>query len=163
MDFNLAAWLANKVIRQPENLMDAATHARAHCLYAGAKGMIAYYGGPVSKIVNGSWIFPHLKAARQLQENNAAVLLGLGSYYLLIPPVLGQDIERAREYLELALEKDPFCVNAYVRLAQAYRLKGDEVKYKEYLDKASKIDPGDEILIDIKNGTGKFIYFDALK
>ncbi len=122
--------------------------------------MIAHYGGPLSKIINGTAVLPSLKAAEKLQPESAGVKFGLGSFYLLAPTLAGGDLERAEAYLKKAIEIDPLFVDAYVRLGQLYKIKGDSVRYNEYLNKALKIDSQNELALDIKNGKCKFICLD---
>lgn len=157
LNFNAAVKLAIKVLNQREKDVDLSNHVRAHLLYGGTKGMIAHYGGPLSKIINGTAVLPSLKAAEKLQPEAAEVKFGLGSFYLLAPNLAGGDLERAEVYLKKAIEIDPLLADAYVRFGQLYKVKGDNVRYNEYLNKALAIDPQNELALDIKNGTCKFI------
>lgn len=157
MDFNASARLAYRVIKLGRKRVDLTNLVRAYGLLAGAKGMIAHYGGPISKIINGRAVMPYLKEAKKLQPDSPSVLYGLGSYYLLVPWAFGRDPDKAIEYLEKAIKVDPKFADIYVRLAQAYRLKGDEGKYDLYLGKALEIDPKNVIALDIKEGRCKFI------
>ena len=160
MNFNAAVRLASKVLSQREKDVDRSNRVRAHLLYGGTKGMIAHYGGPLSKIINGTAVLPSLKAAEKLQPEAAGVKFGLGSFYLLAPTLAGGDLERAEAYLKKAIEIDPLFADAYVRLGQLYKIKGDSVRYNEYLNKALKIDSQNELALDIKNGKCKFICLD---
>ncbi len=161
MDFNAAVRLANKVLGLGEKNVDRSNHVRAHLLYGGTKGMIAHYGGPLSKVINGTAVLPSLKAAERLQPESAGVKFGLGSFYLLAPTLAGGDLERAEVYLKKAIEIDPLLADAYVRLGQLYKVKGDNVRYNEYLNKALVIDLQNELALDIKNGKCKFICLDS--
>jgi len=157
MDFNAAVRLADKVLGQGEKNVDRSNHVRAHLLYGGTKGMIAHYGGPLSKVINGTAVLPSLKAAERLQPESAGVKFGLGSFYLLAPTLAGGNLEKAEAYFKKAIEIDPLFADAYVRLGQFYKIKGDSVRYNEYLSKALEIDPQNELALDIKNGKCKFI------
>lgn len=157
LNFNEAVRLAMMVLRQGEKNVDQGNHVRAHLIYGGTKGMIAHYGGALSKIINGTAVLPSLKAAERLQPESAGVKFGLGSFYLLAPTLAGGDLERAEAYFKKAIEIDPLFADAYVRLGQFYKIKGDSVRYNEYLNKALKIDPQNELALDIKNGKCKFI------
>jgi Tfp pilus assembly protein PilF len=126
-------------------------------MVSGAKGMIAHYGGPLSKLINGTAVLPNLKKAQVLQPNSAAVMFGLGSFYLLAPPLAGGNLGKAEEYLKKAITIDPFFADAYVRLGQFYKIKGDNQKYSFYLNKALEIDPQNELANDIYSGKCKFI------
>jgi tetratricopeptide (TPR) repeat protein len=159
-NFNEAVRLAIKVLDRGEGNVDLSNHVRAHLIYAGNKGMIAHYGGPVSKIINGTAVLPSLKAAERLQPESAQVKFGLGSFYLLAPSLVGGDLVKAEEYLKQAIAIDTLFTDAYVRLGQLYKKKGDSLKYNEYLDKALSIDPLNELALDIKNSRCKFICLD---
>jgi len=156
-DFNRAVQLADDVIQHGQQQVDLGNYVRAYTLHAGAKGMIAYYGGPVSKIVNGTFVHSTLKHAEKLDPQAPEVLFGLGSYYLLTPPFLGRDLTMAEKYLRQAVERDPQFPDVYVRLAQVYQLKGNQEKYHEFLSKSLALDPQSELALDIKNGTCKFV------
>ena len=156
-DYRETSRLALKVIKQGKDNVDAINLARAYLIYAGAKGMIAHYGGPISKVAHGTQIFPNLKRAQEIAPDTAGVFFGFGAFYLLAPSIIGGDIDKAKDYLERAINKDPNFADAYVRLAQAHRAKGDIDKYNEYLDKALALDPGNFLANDIKNRTCDFI------
>ena len=160
MNFNAAVKLAIKVLNQRDMDVDLSNHVRAHLLYGGTKGMIAHYGGPISKLVNGTAVLPSLRAAEKLQPDSAGVKFGLGSFYLLAPALVGGDLEKAEVYLKKAVEIDPLFADAYVRLGQLYKIKGASKRYDEYLNKALAIDPQNELALDIKNGKCKFICLD---
>jgi len=157
MDFNAAVRLASKVLQQGEKNVDLSNHVRAHLMLGGAKGMIAHYGGPISKVVNGTAVLPNLRNAEKLQPNCAAVKFGLGSFYLLSPALAGGDINKAEEYLTQAIEIDPLFADVYVRLGQLYKIKGDQEKYNLYLKKSLEIDPQNQLALDIQSGSCKFI------
>lgn len=157
MNFNESVEQASYVIRQGRDSAGLSNFVRAITMYAGAKGMIAHYGGPVSKAINGTAVLSSLRKAEKLQPDSAAVLFGLGSFYLLAPSLVGGDLDKAIEYLEKAVKADPGFPSIYVRLAQAYLVKGDKAKYEMYLDKALALDPGNEFALDIKSGRCKFI------
>ena len=156
-DFNASARLAYKVIKQGRDEVDISNFVRALCLFAGNKGMIAHYGGLLSKAINGRLVLPYLNKAYSLQPDSATVQFGLGSYYLLVPPVFGRDIDKAEVHLKKAITVSPLLADAYVRLAQVYKLRGDTAKYEAYIKKALGIDPGNEMAVDIYDGRCKFI------
>ncbi|MFA5276219.1 MAG: hypothetical protein WC417_04945 [Candidatus Omnitrophota bacterium] len=157
MDFTGAVKLATKVIRQGRGKVDLSNYARAYSLLAGANGMIAHYGGPISKAINGAQVMPNLRRAQSLEPESAGVLFGLGSYYFLAPGIIGGDLNKAQDYLKKAIKADPFFSDAYVRLAQVYKVKGDIKEYELYLAKVIAIDPQNELALDIKNNKCKFI------
>lgn len=156
-DFRRASRLALSVIRQGRRKVDLTNYVRAYLLYAGAKGMIAHYGGPISKVINGTAVYPAIETARGMLPEYAGVYYGLGSFYLLSPEMVGRDIKKAKEYLEKAVKADPFFPDSYVRLSQVYELENNKVEAQIYLNKALAVDPGNELALDIKNGGCKFI------
>ncbi|MGE5197789.1 MAG: tetratricopeptide repeat protein [Deltaproteobacteria bacterium] len=113
MNFNEAVRLTVKVLEQGERKVDRSNYVRAYLLYGGTKGMIAHYGGPISKVVNGTAVLSNLKKAEELQPDSAAVKFGLGSFYLLAPPLAGKDTKKAEEYLKKAIENAPHKTPAY--------------------------------------------------
>ncbi len=159
-DFEGAVTLANSVIRQSKGHVDTGNYARAYLLLAGAKGMIAHYGGPFSKLINGAAVYPNLKKAQSLEPAAPEVFFGLGCFYLLAPALAGGDIARAETYLKKAVEADPKFSDAYVRLAQLYKMKGDKEQYDRYLTRALEVDPGNELALDIQSGRCTFICLD---
>lgn len=157
MDFNGSVRLSLEIIQRGRERSDLSNFTRAYSMYAGAKGMIAHYGGLLSKAVNGLAVKPNLEKAFKLQPNSAAVLFGLGSYYFLAPVLAGGDKNKAQDYLKRAIEADPLFTDAYVRLAQLYKIRGDNEGYEFYIDKAFRLDPENILLLDHKSGRCKFI------
>jgi len=157
LDFNGSVRLAYKVIEQGRDKVDLSNYVRALLLVAGAKGMIAHYGGSLSKAINGTKVMPNLRKAKKLKPDSAGVTFGLGSYYLLAPALAGKDLVKAEEYLKRTIEIDPLFADAYVRLAQLYKLKGEKEKFQKYLSYAQDIDPGNELAQDIQSGECRFI------
>ena len=157
LKFNDAVKLALKVIAAGQEGVDLSNYVRAILIYAGSKGMIAHAGGVVSKLVNGTAIYPNLKKAEKLKPKDPGVLFGLGSFYLLAPVVAGGNLSRALDYLERCLDADPGFADAFVRLAQLYKAKGDLNKYALYMDKAFALDPENELALDIQSGKCDFI------
>jgi len=159
MDFNQAVNLVNKVIERGQGKTDLTNYVRAILIYGGSKGMLAHYGGPLAKIISGTAVFPNLKKAEKLKPNDPAVFFGLGSFYLIAPTFAGGDKDKAGDYLEKAIKLDPLFADAYVRLGQFYKIKGNEKKYADCLKQALKIDPQNDLALDVKNGKCKFICF----
>lgn len=157
LDFNESMRLASRVLKEGRDNVCLSNYVRALLLIGGTKGILAHYGGPVSKLVNGTRAFSYLKKARMLQPDSASVMLGLGSFYLLAPNIAGGDLEKAGVYLKRSIEIDPLFADTYVRLAQVYKAKGDNAGYLKYLEKALKIDPLNELAEDVKSGKCKFI------
>ncbi len=157
LKFEEAVRLARQVEVKGQEGVDLSNYVRAILLIAGAKGMIAHYGGPLSKAINGTAVLPRLWKAEKLQPDSAGAAFGLGSFYFLAPGVVGGSKAKAEEHFKKTIELDPYFVEAYVRLAQLYSVKGDKKKYREYLQKAQEIDPQNEILLDFNSGSCKFI------
>jgi tetratricopeptide (TPR) repeat protein len=126
-------------------------------MYAGAKGMLAHYGGLISKAIDGLAVKPNLDKAQKLQPNSPGVLFGLGSFYLLAPGIAGGDKAKAQNFLNQAIQADPLFADVYVRLGQLAKIKGDQEKYNLYLQKALEIDPQNELAQDVQSGRCKFI------
>jgi tetratricopeptide (TPR) repeat protein len=157
MKFEESVRLAHKVTAMGEKNLDLSNYVRAYLIIAGAKGMIAHYGGPLSKAINGTQVLPILKKVQNIRPESPELLFGLGSFYLLAPKLAGGDLNSAGEYLKKTIEADPLFVDAYVRLAQFYKLKGDKEKYDFYINKAGEIDPQNELFLDIAKGRCNFI------
>jgi len=156
-NFKKALELAVKVTHQGREAVDLSNYARAYSLVGGIKGMLAYYGGPVSKMVHGFSIFPYLEKAHKLQPDAPAVLFGLGSFYFLSPKIIGGDQKKAEEYLLKAIEADAKFADAYVRIAQLYKMQGDDEKYRFYIGRAQELDPDNTLLLDFLEGRCEFI------
>jgi tetratricopeptide (TPR) repeat protein len=155
-DFEKAAETVITVLNNKDKV-NTTLLVRAHCLYAGIKGMIAHFGGPLSKSVNGAAVLRHLAIARKLQPDSVMVAFGYGSYYLLVPPVLGRDPDKAISYFEAIIRGQPRFADVYVRMAQAYQLKGMRQQYRAYLSKALELEPDSIIARDIAEGDCHFI------
>lgn len=157
MDFEKTSRLCYKVIKMGKDKVDLSNYLRALGLFAGAKGMIAHYGGPLSKVINGRSVMPYLQKAKKIDPNSPIVHFGFGSYYMLIPPIFGRNLEKSEQYLKKAIDSDPKFADIYVRLAQVYRAQGNMDKYDQYLNKALEIDPKNELALDIKTRKCDFI------
>ncbi len=160
MDFDKTAKLTQQVIRMGQEKVDSINYVRALGLFAGAKGMTAHYGGPLSKLINGRQVMPAIQRAKRINPESVVVYFGLGSYYLLSPPLFGRDFDKAESYLKKAIEADPNFADIYVRLAQVYQVKGEKDKYDKYLTKALELDPQNHLALDIKEGICNFICVD---
>ncbi|MBF0479461.1 MAG: hypothetical protein HQL26_08255 [Candidatus Omnitrophica bacterium] len=127
-------------------------------LMAGANlAMVVHNGSLWTKITNGRKILPYLLTAEKLRPDSAEVLLGLGTFYLFSPSIVGGDLKKAEVYLKNAVAKKPLFPDAYARLGQYYQKKGDQVKFKENLDHALKLNPHSILANDIKTRKCDFI------
>jgi len=155
--FNDAVGCARVVMRQTQGKSDVRNVVRAYALYAGAKGMIAHYGGPFSKAINGTVVLPMLRKAEKIRPEAPEVLFGIGCFYILAPGFAGGDIDRGIEYLKRTVARDPLFADAYARLAQAYLFKGDRQQYALYLARALAVDPQNELACDVRDKTCIYI------
>lgn len=157
LDFKASLKLAKRVKRLGRAQVDLSNYVRAYLLIGGNRGLLAYYGGPLAKVINGTAVLPNLKKAEKLQPDSPAVLFGLGSFYFLSPAIIGGNIKKAEDYLRRAIELDPLFADAYVRLAQVYAVKGEKQRYELYLRRALEIDPQNELALDAESGKCAFI------
>lgn len=103
-----------------------------------------------NKIKYGIQIKRHFLKAESLAPDLPEVHLGLGTFYLLAPPIFGRNIDKAIEELELALKIAPDFATANARLAQGYKKKGMQDKYAFYISRAQRLDPENEVLQELK-------------
>ncbi len=149
--------LNKRVLQLGAGRVDETDMVRAYMMIGAAKGMLAHYGGPISKPINGLAVAGYIRAGEKIQPDNAEVLFGIGSYYLLAPKAAGKDIDKAEIYFNKAIKKDPLFVDVYVRLAQVRLIKQDEKGYQDNINKALLLDPGNEVALDIKSGACRFV------
>ncbi len=162
-NFSESLRLAHKVMDLRLDNVDASSYVRACLIAAASRGMLAHYGGPLAKILNGNAAKSNIMKAESLQPDSAEVMLGVGSYYLLAPAFVGGNIDKALDYLERAVKKDSLLADAYVRLAQVYKLKGEYQLYEKNIEEALRIDPQNELALDIKNKECRFICVEQVK
>jgi len=99
----------------------------------------------------------YLKKAQKLLPDAPEVLYAVGSYYLLTPAIAGGDLDRAIDLLEKSRRQTPLNPSVYVRLAQAYRARGQMTVARHFIAQAAAIDPQDEILLDDLSGKKVFL------
>ena len=80
-----------------------------------------------------------------------------GPIHPLTPAVAGGNLERATQLLEKSRQLTPLNPNVYLRLAQAYRARGDSSQYRKNIDRASELDCRDELLLDYLSGEKAFL------
>ena len=107
-------------------------------------------GGFFSKIKYGTQIKGYFLKARDLDPGMPEVHLALGTFYLKAPSIVGGDLDKAIQELEIAEKLAPNFATVNARLAQAYKKKGNMEKYKFYLEKTKKLDPDNEALKEVK-------------
>jgi tetratricopeptide (TPR) repeat protein len=154
-DFTKSYALARQLIARKKELSKY-HYTVSLLLAAGAKGMLTQKH-MIRAIPAYFEITGYFREAKQLMPDSAEVLYGLGSYHLLTPPVAGGDIDKAIVMLEKSRRLTPQNTPVYVRLAQAYRFKGDETAWKKNVDRAMEIDPQDELLLDYLSGEKVFL------
>jgi tetratricopeptide (TPR) repeat protein len=159
-DYKQAIILAKHVINQGQGNVDQSNYVRAYLILAGANGMLAENGGPLAKVAHGIGVFSTLKKAQRLEPEFPGVYFGLGTFYLMAPGFAGGDIEKAYSYLDKAIKLDPNLIDAYVRLAQVYKVKGDILKFKEYLNLALQKDPKNLLANEVKQENTKIMNAD---
>ena len=104
-----------------------------------------------SKIRYGTQIQCYFLRAKELAPDLPEVHLGLGTFYLLAPGIVGGNLSKAIKELELAVKIAPDFATANARLAQAYKRKPDLGKYNFYVARAEALDPANEVLKELKN------------
>lgn len=148
-DLELAQRIIDAVLKEKD--IDRQNQALAYIML----GMIS------SKRASGRWLLEKIKSGIQIRNyflmaNDLApdlpeAHLGLGTFYLLAPPVLGGNNKKAIEELELTVTLAPEFASANIRLAQAYKKSGANEKYNFYIARAREIDPNNEFLKDLGN------------
>lgn len=138
--------LAEDVLKSAPDSVDKANIIRAHLIIGGARGMLAKKSFILTKVTRGLSALGHLKDAKNINPEDPGVVFAWGSYYLEAPGIAGGDMEKAEEYLLLALQKNPGFADVHVRLAQLYLKKGDTEAYNEHIRKAKLLDPRNKLL-----------------
>lgn len=103
------------------------------------------------KVKYGMQIKGYFLKAEEIMPDLPEVHLALGSFYLLAPVVIGGNLEKAIAELNIAYELAPGFATVNARLAQAYKRKGDEKRYRFHLKRAQELDPDNEVLKEILN------------
>jgi tetratricopeptide (TPR) repeat protein len=104
-----------------------------------------------SKLKYGTQIKYYFLKARGLSWDLPEVHLGLGTFYLLAPAIAGGNLNKALEELNIALKIAPDFATVNARLAQGYKKKGDLEKFNSYILRTEELDPGNEVLKEIRN------------
>lgn len=154
-DFEGALSIARELLSDRDELSNY-HHLVSLLIAAGARGILAKRK-PLTAIGAYFEVTGYFRQAERLLPDSAEFLYGRGSYYLLTPALFGGDLNRAIDLLERSRKLTPRNVPAYVRLAQAYRARGDQEACKQYLAAAARIDPKDELLLDEQSGMKAFL------
>lgn len=104
----------------------------------------------LAKIKYGTQIKRFFLEAKKLSPELPEVCMGLGTFYLLAPSVVGGNLNKALNELQLAVKIAPDFATANARLAQAYKKSGDVEKYNFYLRRAEELDPANEVVRELK-------------
>jgi len=140
--------LINQVLK---NDLDNENKALAFMMLGSINSRRSKKGGILSKVAYGTHIKGYFLKARELAADLPEVHLGLGTFYLLAPAIVGGDLDKAFQELELTVKIAPEFATANARLAQAYKKKGDLEKYNFYLQRARELDPENEVLRELIN------------
>lgn len=124
--------------------LDKENQALAFLLLGAIYSKRTQEGWLFSKIKYGTQIRHYFELARQTAPEMPETHLGIGTFYLKAPAIVGGDINKALKELELSVSMAPDFATANARLAQAYKKMGAMGKYNYYLNKAKTLDPLDE-------------------
>ncbi|MBI4707786.1 MAG: tetratricopeptide repeat protein [Candidatus Omnitrophica bacterium] len=125
--------------------------ALAYLMLGAINSRLSQKGGFFSKIKYGTKIKGYFIRAYETDPSLSEVHVALGSFYLLAPAIAGGNLAKAIKELELAVEICPNFATANARLAQAYLIKVDLLKYNFYLERAKELDPGNEVVKELEN------------
>lgn len=144
---------ARKLIKEVLSLagLDKENQAMAYLILGSIYSRRASGGGLFSKIRYGTQIKNYFLKATQLASDLPETHLGLGTFYLLAPALIGGNLNKAEEELELAVKMAPDFATANARLAQFYKKKQDLEKYNFYLERARRLDPENEVLKELSD------------
>jgi tetratricopeptide (TPR) repeat protein len=139
--------LINHVLNM--DCVDKEDTALAYILLGTINSKYATEGGFLNKVKYGTRIKGYFIKANKLSPGMSEGHLALGTFYLLAPPLVGGNVNKAIKELEAAFEIAPEFATVNARLAQAYRMQGKIEKSNFYLNRAKQIDPGNEVLKEI--------------
>jgi len=146
-DINEAFRLIGSVLK--DSKLDDEDKALSYLMLGSINSRRATTGGLISKIKYGTHIKDYFVKACELAPQLPEVHLGLGTFYLKAPSIIGGNLEKAIMELGLAVRMAPDFATANARLAEAYKKNGDDLMFEAYLEKARKLDPDNEALKEI--------------
>ncbi|MBU3958344.1 MAG: tetratricopeptide repeat protein [Candidatus Omnitrophica bacterium] len=146
--FEEASGILQEVLGQPD--LDRENKALVYMLMGSINAKKASLGGFLYKVAYGTRVGGFFVKAKTLAPDLSEVRLGLGTFYLLAPRIVGGNIDKAIQELEYAVKLTPDFATVNARLAQAYKKKGDVDKFNLYILKAEELDPENEALREIK-------------
>ncbi len=141
---NEALKLINQVLKTDS--LGKENQALAYMMLGSINSRRSQKGGFFNKIAYGTQIKGYFLRAKELAPDLPEVHLGLGTFYLLAPAIVGGNLDKAFQELELTVKIAPDFATANARLAQAYKKKGDLKKYNFYLQRARELDSKNEVL-----------------
>ena len=143
--------IALKLIRKAlgEKGLDRESRALAYMMLGSVNSRRSAKGKFFSKIKYGTRIKGYFLKAKELAPHLPEVHLGLGTFYLKAPAIVGGNLDKAVQELETAVRIAPDFATANARLAQAYQKKGDLEKYNFYIKRAKELDPQNEVLKEL--------------
>lgn len=133
--------------------LDKENEALAYLMLGTINSRRSAKGWFFSKIKYGMQIECFLLRAKELAPDLPEAHLGLGTFYLLAPGIAGGNLNKAIEELEMAVKIAPNLATANARLAQGYKKKGDLEKYNFYIQRTRELDPQNEVLKEIRDGS----------
>jgi tetratricopeptide (TPR) repeat protein len=146
-NLNEALKLVNQALKNDN--IDKENRALAYMMLGTINSRRSAKGWFLNKLRYGTQIRCHFLKAKEFAPDLPEVHLGLGTFYLLAPPIVGGNLNGALKELELAVKIAPDFATANARLAQAYKRKGDLEKYKYYFQRAKELDPDNEVLMEL--------------
>ncbi len=136
--------LVNQVLKI--NSLDKENQALAYMMLGSINSRRSQKGWFLSKVAYGTHIKSYFLRAKELAPELPEVHLGLGTFYLLAPAIIGGNLDNALQELELTVDIAPEFATANARLAQAYKKKGLQDKYNFYINRVKNLDPKNEVL-----------------
>jgi tetratricopeptide (TPR) repeat protein len=145
---NEASELINRAINASSS--DKENEALAYMMLGTINSRRSAKGWFFSKIRYGTQIKCYFLKAKELAPHLPEVHLGLGTFYLKAPAIVGGNLDKAVEELEAAVRIAPDFATANARLAQAYKKKGNLEKYNFYIQRARELDSQNEVLKELQ-------------
>lgn len=141
---NEALELINRAINASSS--DKENEALAYMMLGTINSRRSATGWFFSKIRYGTQIKCYFLKAKELAPHLPEVHLGLGTFYLKAPAIVGGNLDKAVQELETAVRIAPDFATANARLAQAYKKKGNLEKYDFFIQRARELDSQNEAL-----------------
>lgn len=141
--------LINKVLK--DNYLDKENEALAYTVLGVINSRRSMQGWFLSKMQYASQVKAYFLKAKALAPRLPEAHLSLGTFYLLAPAIVGGNLDKALQELEVAVKIAPDFATVNARLAQAYKKKGDLENYNFYIQRVQELDPNNEVLKEIKN------------